>query len=585
MAVAEAPFDLLDVKLAAPVARPDTVAKAELIARLRTSREPVVTVVAGAGYGKTTLLARWDAADPRPFAWVALDGREDEVVLLRYVAAAIHSVEPVPDVVLEALSGPRGSIWSTRVPRLISALAALERPMVLVLDDLHAVSRPSCIDVLAALLEYVPAGSQVAIVSREEPALPLARWRAQGRVHEIGVTELRLDDHEAGQLLKAAGTDLDADALAELTEHTEGWPAGLYLAALSQRAGANPVRITDVAGDDRFVSDYFRLELLSRLPPEQARFLKYTSVLERMSGALCDAVLETAGSANELERLERTNCFVVPLDRKGEWYRYHHLFGELLRTELGRSDPGVVASLSGRAMAWCIANDLPEEAVEYAHAAGEMDTLAGLLDTLTLPLHYDGRTETVDAWLRWFKDEDLVRYPALAVYGAWIRALTGRPAEAERWLALADGATSTIALSDGSATIEPWIATLRAHMMRDGVEQALADAELALDQLPAESPWIPTAPSRSRRRPHPARGDRACDGGPDGDRREGSGARVRRGDLSRPCIACAARRQDGGLGPGRRTRAGGSGHRRRGGSRRALVERARPCRHGARRAS
>ena len=166
MAVAEAPFDLLDVKLAAPVARPDTVAKAELIARLCTSREPVVTVVAGAGYGKTTLLARWDAADARPFAWVALDGREDEVVLLRYVAAAIHSVEPVPEVVLEALSGPRGSIWSTRVPRLISALAALERPMVLVLDDLHAVSRPSCIDVLAALLEYVPAGSQVAIVEQ-----------------------------------------------------------------------------------------------------------------------------------------------------------------------------------------------------------------------------------------------------------------------------------------------------------------------------------------------------------------------------------------------------------------------------------
>ena len=282
-------------------------------------------------------------------------------------------------------------------------------------------------------------------------------------------------------------------SLTELTEHTEGWPAGLYLAALSQRAGASPAAITDVAGVDRFVSDYFRLELLSRLPPEQARFLKYTSVLERMCGGLCDAVVETAGSANELERLERTNCFVVPLDRKGEWYRYHHLFGELLRTELERSEPGVVASLNGRAMAWCTANNRPEEAIAYAHAAGETDTLAGLLDSVVLPLHYDGRTETVDDWLRWFTDEDLARYPALAVYGAWIRALTGRPAEAERWLALADGATSAIPLSDGSATIGPWVATLRAHMMRDGVEQALADAELALEQLPAGSPWIPTA--------------------------------------------------------------------------------------------
>jgi LuxR family maltose regulon positive regulatory protein len=365
--------------------------------------------------------------------------------------------------------------------------------MVLVLDDLHAVSRPACIDVLAALLEYVPESSQVAIASREEPALPLARWRAQGRVHVFGVNELRLDDREAGQLLKAAGTDLDAASLAELTAHTEGWPAGLYLAALSQRVGASPAAITDVAGDDRFVSDYFRLEILSRLPPEQARFLKYTSVLERMSGGLCDAVLETAGSAIELERLERTNCFVVPLDRRGEWYRYHHLFGELLRTELDRSEPGAVASLNARAMAWCVANDRPEEAIAYAHAAGATDTLAGLLDSLVLPLHYDGRTETVDDWLRWFTDDDLMRYPALAVYGAWIRALTGRSAEAERWLGLADGASSAIPLSDGSATIGPWVATLRAHMMRDGVEQALADAELALEQLPAGSPWVPTA--------------------------------------------------------------------------------------------
>ena len=400
------------------------------------------------------------------------------------------------------------------------------------------------------------------------------------------MTELRLDDHEAGQLLSTAGIDLDATALTELTERTEGWPAGLYLAALSQRAGApSSAGITDVAGDDRFVSDYFRLELLSRLPPEQARFLKYTSVLERMCGALCDSVLQTAGSANELERLERTNCFVVPLDRKGEWYRYHHLFGELLRTELERSEPDVVASLNGRAMAWCMAHDLPEEAVAYAHAAGETDTLAGLLDTLVLPLHYDGRTETVDEWLRWFTDDDLVRYPALAVYGAWIRALTGRPDEAERWLALADGATSTIALSDGSATIEPWVATLRAHMMRDGVEQALADAELALDQLPAGSPWIPTA-LLARGVAHALLGatERATED-LTATVEKGLAARRRRGDLSRARTTRAPRGQEGSLGRGRGTRAGGTGRRRRGGPRRALLERDRARRHGPGRAT
>ena len=184
---------------------------------------------------------------------------------------------------------------------------------------------------------------------------------------------------------------------------------------------------------------------------------------------------------------------MVPLDRRGEWYRYHHLFGHLLRHELRRTEPDLVAALNSRAMAWCIANDQTEAAAVYGHAAGETDTVAGLVDTLALPLYYDGRMETVEEWLAWFGDNELVRYPALAVYGAWFRVLTGRPAEAERWLALADGATSTIPLSDGSATIEPWVATLRAHMMGNGVEQALADAELALDQLSPESGFIPVA--------------------------------------------------------------------------------------------
>src|SRR5512132_3667579 len=476
MAVAEAPFDLVGVKLAAPSARPGTVAKADAIARLCASTLPFATVVAPAGYGKTTLLAKWAEADPRPFAWVALDARDDDaVVFLRYIVAAIHGVEPVAAEVFAALSGPGGSNWSKRVPRVGSALGALERPLVLVLDDLHAVANPSCLDVLAALVEYVPAGSQIAVASREDPALPLARWRAHGLVHEIGVPDLRLDEQEAKLLLEAAGVELHANALSALTERTEGWPAGLYLAALSLQAGApGPASPAGFTGDDRFLSEYFRFELLSRLPAAEAQFLKHTSVLDSMSGGLCDAVLETTRSAHTLEALERRNCFVVPLDRRGEWYRYHHLFGQLLRNELERSEPDILAELNRRAMAWCIANDLTEAAGVYGHAAGETDTVAGLVDALVLPLYYDGRMETVEEWLGWFGDDELVRYPALAVYGAWLRALTGRPADAERWLALAERTTSTLPLSDGSPTIEPWIATLRAHMMSGGVEPALA---------------------------------------------------------------------------------------------------------------
>ena len=495
MTAAQIPFDLMEVKLVTPDAQPGTVAKANVISRLSAATVPFTTVVAPAGYGKTTLLAHWAGADPRSFAWVALDGRDDDaVVFLRDIAAAVHGVEPLPQDVFDALAGPGGSTWTNRVPRVGRALAALERPLVLVLDDLHAVTNPGCLDVLTALFEYVPAGSQIAIASREEPALPLARWRARGWLLEVGVADLRLDELEAKLLLGVAGVELDASELSELTRQTEGWPAGLYLAALSMRAGAaSPGGAEGFGGDDRFVSEYLRLELLDRLPAAEATFLKYTSVLRRMSGSLCDAVLEATLSAQRLKELEHANFFLVPLDRHSEWYRYHHLFGQLLRNELELSEPDVVPALNARAMAWCIANDLPEEAILYGHAAGETSTVAGLLDALVLPLYYDGRRETVEEWLAWFDDDQLRRYPALAVYKAWFRVLTGKPEEAERSLALAQGATSEIPLSDGSATIEPWIAVLSAHMMRGGVEQALADTDRALDQLPPESPFVPIA--------------------------------------------------------------------------------------------
>jgi LuxR family transcriptional regulator, maltose regulon positive regulatory protein len=494
-AVAGVPFDLVEVKLAAPRTRPGTVAKSSLIARLRTSVAPFASVVAPAGYGKTTLLSRWAEDDARPFAWVALDGRDDDaLVFMRYIAAAIDRVEPLPPAVFEALSGPGGSTWSTRVPRLGRALSGLERPLVLVLDDLHAVASPFCGDVLAALVDYVPTGSQIAVASRKAPPVPLGRWRAHGLVQEFGVADLRLDEREAGLLLAAAGVELDERALSELTERTEGWPAGLYLAALSFRAGAPNIAGTDrFAGDDRYVAEYFRVELLSRLPESEAEFFMRTSILDRMCGPLCDAVLQATGSADTLETLARTNGFVVPLDRRGEWYRYHHLFAELLRNELERRRPDVVSTLNRRAMDWCVANGFTEAAVVYGHAAGELDTVAGLVDALAAPLYYDGRMETVEEWLGWFGDDELVRYPALAIFGAWFRVLTGRPADAERWLALADGATSAIPLSDGSTTIEPWVAALRAHMMPGGVEGALADADLALNQLSAESDWRATA--------------------------------------------------------------------------------------------
>lgn len=494
MAVTEIGFDVAEVKLVPPPTRPDTVSKSNAIESLRASPVPLSTIVAPAGYGKTTLLAQWAAADVRPFAWFAVDAGDDDVVMfLRYIAAAVHRVEPLPPEVLESLSGP-GDSWVRRIPRLGGALAARTRPLVLVLDDLHTVSNPACFDAVAELVRYVPDGSQIVIASREEPKLPLARWRAQGAVHEIGVADLRMDERESRQLIEAAGVELDETELIVLTERTEGWAAGLYLAALAFQAGG-PVSASAMGfdGDDRFVSEYLRSELLSRLPPAEAQFLKHTSVLDRMCGGLCDAVLETTGSAERLEALERSNGFVVPLDRRGEWYRYHHLFGRLLRDELERTEPEMVVSLTRRAMAWSIANDMSEAAVDYGLRAGETDTVAGIIDAALLPIYYDGRRETVTEWLGRFSEKELKRYPSLVVYHAWLCALTGHGAEAERWLAVAEGTTSTIPLSDGSATIEPWVATLRSHMLTDGAARAVTDADLALSQLHPQSEFIPDA--------------------------------------------------------------------------------------------
>jgi LuxR family maltose regulon positive regulatory protein len=490
-----ASFDLVDAKLRVPKIRLGTVPKTDVITELRACRHPVVTVVAPAGYGKTTLLSQWAEADARPFAWVALDEQDsDAVVFLRSFAAAVNQVESLAPEVFDGLAGPGSTIWGTHVRNVGNVLVTLEHPLVVVLDDLHAVDNPLCFDVLTNLFAYLPAGSQIAMASREDPPLPLARWRAQGIVRELGVNDLRLDEQQAGLLFRGAGVETGNVDMADLTERTEGWPSGLYLAALSLRNGSPGTTPAQAfADDDRFISDFLRLEVLSRLPEVEARFLKHTSVLDKFSGPLCDAALDTTDSAKQLDSLKRSNYFVVPLDNRSEWFRYHHLFRKLLRNELDRTEPDAAADIINRAAAWCLKNNLPEAAVTYAHAAGDTETVAGLVDRLGLSVYYDGRIDTIEEWLGWFKDSNLVKYPAIAMIGAWIRASTGRPDEAKRWLSFAEGADLPIPLSDGSSSIVPWVANLRAHIMPNGLDAALADANTAVEGLSQESGWRPSA--------------------------------------------------------------------------------------------
>ena len=276
------------------------------------------------------------------------DKDNDPIVLLTYVATALDRVSPIDASVFEALSSPGASVEGTIVPRLGAALAAADEPLVLALDDLHLLHDRTCLDAVATLARHVRDGSQLALSARGAPALELGALRAQGLELEIGPDDLRMDAEQAGVLLRAAGVELPDAEVAELAAHTEGWSAGLYLAALSIRARARRDKLADgFSGSDLLVSDYLQSELLAELSADELRFLTRTSVLDRLSGPLCDAVLEEQWIRVRARVAAHSNLFLVPLDPGGEWYRYHHLFQELLRSALSRAEPDLVARPAG----------------------------------------------------------------------------------------------------------------------------------------------------------------------------------------------------------------------------------------------
>jgi LuxR family maltose regulon positive regulatory protein len=495
----ETTFDFVESKLRVPVPRPGVVSRTHLVNRLRVTQSFAVgTLTAPAGYGKTTLLAQWAARDKRTFAWVSIDERDnDPIVLLRHIAASLHEVEPLDERVLDALRSPGDSMWTAVVPRLGAALASCERPLVLVLDDAHLLRSRDSTGAVSALVDHIAGGSMLVLAGRVQPRLRIAALRAGGRLLELGVEDLALSRREARALLASARVDLSEADVEELVCRTEGWAAGLYLAALAlrdQRGGNDGLpQIPPFAGDDRYLADYFRSEYLSHLTPDQLTFLRRTSVLPKMSGPLCDHVLERTESAAELVSIESANLFLVPLDHHREWYRYHHLFRDLLSRELAEGEPELVPVLRRRAADWFEEHGDPESALEQADASGDADRVARLVTSLALPVYHSGRVATVEGWLdRFGADVERERYPAVAVIGGWIHALRGEATEAERWLDAAMRGREKGSLPDGSESVRPWIALLRAAMCRDGVEQMLHDAEDALDELPASSQWRPT---------------------------------------------------------------------------------------------
>ena len=453
---------------------------------------PIVSISAGPGWGKTSLMAEWRRRSKRPFAWVTVDEKDnDPIVLLTYVAAALDRVSHVDVNVFEALSSPDASCTATVLPRVATALASADESAVLILDDLHTLHDARCLAAVAELTRHVPEGSQLVLCSRGEPALPLGAMRARALATEIGTDELRLDDAEARQLLEAAGLDLTDAEIVRLNERLEGWSAGLYLAALSAKTHRpGPTRATAFRGDDRFVVEYLRSELLSQLPRADLRFLTRTAVLQRMSGPLCDAVLGSTGSAARLESLERSNMFVAALDRHRRWYRYHRLFRELLRVELERTEPDLVPRLLARAATWSKANGQREEAIGYGQEGGDVDAVARLVEQCALPAYTSERVATVECWLEWLEKRGaLGRNAAVAVLGALLATTWGRPAVAERRAEVADHAGYEGTLPDGSPLVDSWLALLRAQQCRRGVARMRGDAELALRTIAPGSPF------------------------------------------------------------------------------------------------
>jgi LuxR family transcriptional regulator, maltose regulon positive regulatory protein len=302
-------FELLESKLHAPAARPGIVARDLLINRLANGHAtPLICVVAPPGYGKSTLLAQWAARRQPRVGWVSLDDRDnDPAVLLSYIAEAVDRIEPIGTSVFGTLASAAAAVAGPS--HLLSAVAGLSAPIALVLDHLEAVTRPESLDAVAALALGLPTGSQLAIGSRREPPLPTARLRAQGSIVEIGVDELAMGRAEAGFLLDGAGVQLGEADVTELLRCTEGWPVGLYLAALAMTAGSPNAEIgLTFTGDDRFMTDYLRAEILDRVLPAEASFLTHTSILDSMSGPLCDATLGQTGSGRMLEELEAAIC-------------------------------------------------------------------------------------------------------------------------------------------------------------------------------------------------------------------------------------------------------------------------------------
>ena len=439
---------LLASKLRVPRPRPGWVSRPRLVEHLRAGLTRDLILVCGpAGFGKSSLLADWVGDEGRAVAWLSLDeGDNDPVRFWRHVTAALDGVLPGVGERAGALVGGGGST-SVRaaVTALVNDLVAAPGEALLVVDDYHLIQAPEVHGSLEFLLAQRPVSLRVVLASRSDPPLPLARLRARGQLAELRAADLRFTLGEAGELLRAAlGHDLPDRAVAALAERTEGWVAGLQLAALSLQGHSDIGRfVEEFSGSHRYVLDYLAEEVLDRQSEQLRTFLLQTSVLERLSGPLCDAVTGRTDGQELLESAERSNLFLIPLDEERRWWRYHHLFADLLRARLLRQQPDRVPHLHRAAAEWHEQHGLADDAVRHALAAGDDAWAARLIEGhLEDQILLLGQGATLIRWLSVLPPDVIHRRPRLTLGQAVVALLEGRLDEVEPLLALAERTSS-----------------------------------------------------------------------------------------------------------------------------------------------
>jgi LuxR family transcriptional regulator, maltose regulon positive regulatory protein len=485
---------VLATKLFLPPSRTDLVLRQRLIDQLNAGIQRKLTLIsAPAGFGKSTLVSEWVASSKRPVAWLSLDdGDNDLTRFLTYFIAALQTIAAnIGAGVLGALQSPQPPSAESLLTTLLNEITTLSDNFIFVLDDYHIIDAKTVDNALTFLLEHLPSQMHLVIATREDPRLPLARLRVRSELTELRAADLRFTSTEAAEFLnQVMGLDLSAGDIAALETRTEGWIAGLQLAAISMQGQQDLASfIKTFTGSHHFVLDYLMEEVLGRQPENVQNFLLSTSILERMCGPLCDAVLlpQTASGQETLEYLEHTNLFIIPLDNERRWYRYHHLFAELLRHRLEQTSLDLVPTLHRRASIWLENESLIEEAVSHALASCDWEHAAKLIFHFAHRVHVQTNLPKLSSWLAALPEPVICAQPWLCVYQALAWYWAGPRNRIEERLQLAEQALPGSQMPEAEAAhLAGYIAAIRAHyaLVSGDLPRVLDMAQEALQKLP-----------------------------------------------------------------------------------------------------